>query len=101
MEVTGLLQGGLVEAVQLVLCRTSDVETRGFPPAVGCGPRSISRSKYDIMFLPCSHHMSSQHSAFSWLLHGGLRQGDLQGVQCGQPGPYMSGYQVLTACPLP
>lgn len=31
MEMRGLLQGGLVEAVQLVLCRTSDAETRGFP----------------------------------------------------------------------
>lgn len=29
MEVRGLLQSGLVEAVQLALCRTSDVETEG------------------------------------------------------------------------
>jgi len=45
MEVRGLLQGGLVEAVQLMRCRTSDVKTGGVPIAVGCGPRSTSRSK--------------------------------------------------------
>lgn len=68
---------------------------------MGCGPRFISRSKYDIAFLACSHYMSSQHSPFSWLLHGELRQGDLQRVQHGQKGPCVSGYWVLTPRLLP
>lgn len=101
MQVSGLLQGGPGEAVQLVRCSTSDVKTRGVPLSMGCGPRSISGSKYDTVFLPCSHHMSSKHSTFSWIQHGALKQGNLQRVQCGQPGPCVSGYQVLTPFLLP
>lgn len=81
MEVRDLLQGGLVEAVQLVLCRTSEVETRGFPLHVGCDPRSIWKSKYNmVLFLACPCHISGQHSISSRILPGGLRQGDSCGV---------------------